>query len=241
MDKTDYLEALRRDGNALRESAVAAGLRAPVPACAGWSVADLVWHVTKVHDFWRSVIEQRASSGDQVAQLEPVDDDALFSAYDTNLDRLVVALRDTDSEVAVWTWSSSKDVGFVVRRMALETAVHRWDADHAAGRAVGIEPRLASDGIDEFLEHFIAFPTTGADPVGGSVHIHCTDTPGEWTVRPTEAGHEVTREHAKGDCALRGSASDLLLSLWRRLDGSSLDIVGDQAVATQFLATTDLE
>ena len=30
-------------------------------------------------------------------------------------------------------------------------------------------------------------------------------------------GYDVTREHAKGDAAMRGAAADLLLVLWRRL------------------------
>ena len=49
-------------------------------------------------------------------------------------------------------------------------------------------------------------------------------------------GFDVTREHAKGDCALRGAASDLLLVLWRRRPMSTIDVVGDADVAARFLA-----
>jgi hypothetical protein len=150
-------------------------------------------------------------------------------------------LTDADPAAAVWTWSSDHTVGFVVRRMAQETAVHRWDADQAAKRDMPIEGSLASDGIDEFLQHFLGDPVEGAPPVGGSVHIHCTDVAGEWTIRPTEAGEfDVTREHAKGDCAIRGGASDLLLALWRRQPLSVLDVVGDAEVAARFVALNDL-
>jgi hypothetical protein len=48
----------------------------------------------------------------------------------------------------------------------------------------------------------------------------------------------VTREHAKGDAALRGPAADLLLALWHRLPLDDLDVVGDRAVAERFVART---
>jgi hypothetical protein len=101
---------------------------------------------------------------------------------------------------------------------------------------------LASDGIDEFLTHMISDVVAAASPIEGSVHLHCTDVAGEWTVRPTVAGGlNVIREHAKGDAAIRGTASDLLLVLWRRRDLASVDVIGDIAVATRFVAHTNLD
>lgn len=118
----------------------------------------------------------------------------------------------------------------------------RWDADTAAGRQAAIEPELASDGIDYFLTHMLSDVVGDAAAVGGSVHLHCTDVAGEWTVREGDDGKQVvTREHAKGDAALRGAASDLLLALWRRKDLASIDIVGDAAVANRFIAHTSLD
>jgi hypothetical protein len=49
-----------------------------------------------------------------------------------------------------------------------------------------------------------------------------------------------TREHAKGACALRGPASDLLLVLWRRLPVGRIEVIGDAAVADAFVAWTFL-
>jgi predicted lipid carrier protein YhbT len=59
---------------------------------------------------------------------------------------------------------------------------------------------------------------------------------GEWLTVPTEAGLRTTREHAKGDAAIRGSASDLLLALWRRVPADQLEIIGNRTVAEQLLA-----
>ncbi|CAN0485056.1 unnamed protein product, partial [Phaeothamnion confervicola] len=154
---------------------------------------------------------------------------------------VIDALRTTELDVAVWNWTgSNQTVGWVLRRMAQEMAIHRADADAAAGRPTDIEPALASDGIDEFLNGFLWWVKPDAEPVAGSVHIHCTDVAGEWTVREHDGGFDVTPEHAKGDCALRGPASDLLLALWRRQPLSSVDVVGDTDVAARFVAHSAL-
>ena len=99
---------------------------------------------------------------------------------------------------------------------------------------------LASDGIDEFV-HVMVMSNLRAEeaPLSGSVHIHCTDVDGEWLIVPTTTTEVVvTREHSKGDCAIRGSASSLLLGLWRRIPMSSLEVIGSADVAAQFLNRT---
>ena len=249
MDHSDYLATLGRDGAAFAEAARAAGLNAPIASCPGWVMADLIWHLAEVDYFWASVVSHRVTGGSQeVARIERVGDEQLLAAYETHFAQLLAVLSRTDPTTPVWTWSAQHDVGFVVRRMAHETAVHRWDADTAAGRPIPIDAALASDGIDEFLTHFVDDIAMGAASVAGSVHIHCTDVAGEWTLRPkhsgvgaTQDGFEVTREHAKGDCALRGTASDLLLALWRRMSIGSIDVIGDADVAARFLASTNVD
>ena len=73
------------------------------------------------------------------------------------------------------------------RRQAHETSVHRWDAEHCGGATTAIDPELASDGVDEYFDlvlrqhagrHSISLPS-------GSLHLHCTDTLGEWLVAST--------------------------------------------------------
>ena len=76
--------------------------------------------------------------------------------------------------------------------------------------------------------------------MSGSVHLHCADVPGEWTVREGTDGFDVVREHSKGDCAIRGAASDILLALWRRVPLEACDVVGDADVAARFIAHTNL-
>jgi hypothetical protein len=57
--------------------------------------------------------------------------------------------------------------------------------------------------------------------------------------RLDESGIEFSREHAKGDAAVRGRAHDLLMWLWRR-DASGVEILGDVDVAQRFRAFPSL-
>jgi uncharacterized protein (TIGR03083 family) len=240
MDNSQFLAAIERDGAAFRSAAMAAGLDADVPACPGWKVSDLIWHLAEVHYFWGTVVSQKPEGWKDVARIDRVPDDQLIEAFDLHFAGLLDVLSKSDPADEVWTWAADHSVGFVIRRMTHETAVHSWDAALAAARPIDIEAELASDGIDEFLEHFLPDVIEGAEPVGGSVHIHCGDVAGEWTIRPVDDGFEVTREHAKGDCALRGSANNLLLALWRRIGSVAIDVVGDADVARRFLAAPNL-
>ncbi len=152
----------------------------------------------------------------------------------------------------MWTWTGSNQPEvWVERRMTQETAVHRWDAANAVGLPYEIPAAVAADGIDEFLMWFAGDASARA-PNRSAARCTCTaPTPrrrsrraattdrsptGEWLVnRLDESGIEFTREHAKGDAAIRGTANDLLLWLWRR-DAGPVEILGDTSVAERFRA-----
>ena len=83
-----------------------------------------------------------------------------------------------------------------------------------------------------FVPRFLARSGVPDDLVGATLHLHCTDDgraegTGEWLLRLTAEGAEVTRAHAKGEAALRGPASDLLLAVWHRFGLDAVDVVGD--------------
>jgi hypothetical protein len=99
-----------------------------------------------------------------------------------------------------------------------------------------MDPALAADSVDEMLDVFVGltrvlFEAPGA---GESAHLHCTDTEGEWLITfPAPGERALSREHAKGDVAFRGSAESLILFLWGR-DDAGVETVGDQAVAARW-------
>ncbi len=241
----DALELIRNDGVALIDIVERHDPSTPVAACPGWDLADLAWHVGEVWDFWGRIVEDRLTDVEQVKALpdpqRPAPGELIewVAAAHTSI---YTALVDRRLEREVWTWTgSNQSVEWVRRRMAQETAVHRWDAAHAVGQPDSVEPLVASDGIDEFLTFFANSRAVDGRPLPGTVHLHCTDTPGEWFVSKLDAdGIAFTREHTKGDVAIRGAASDLLLWLWRR-DGRAVDIVGDPAVADAFRQASRLE
>ena len=246
MHVDEHLGAFWRDGLGLADAAERAGLGAPVRSCPGWSVADLVWHTGEVHHFWTEVVANRWDEPSAYDEpVRPADGD-LLQWYRAGVDRALDVLRSTDPLESVWSWAPrGGSAAWVVRRMAQETAVHRWDAEAAAGSGWRIDEDVAVDGVDEFLEHFSDAAAEGSAPIGGSVHLHSTDGEGEWLVtEPVPLGRlEVAREHAKGDVAVRGGASDLLLLLWRRvdLDGGAFEVFGDAEVARRLVARGALD
>jgi hypothetical protein len=44
----------------------------------------------------------------------------------------------------------------------------------------------------------------------------------------------VSRGHAKGDVAARGTGSDLLLFLWHRIPAERLEVLGDAALLERY-------
>jgi uncharacterized protein (TIGR03083 family) len=249
---------LRTDAVRFLEIVADHGFDRPVPSCPGWNLGDLAWHLGGVWNFWGRIVAEQVTSGDTIATwvrpTRPADDlllDWVTSAHTA----LYSALARASDTAEVWTWTGSNQPEiWVERRMTQETAVHRWDAANAVGIPYEIPVAVAADGIDEFLMWFADDRLPDAEPVGGTVHLHCTDTDadvnegsddrsaaiGEWLVkRLDESGIEFTREHAKGDAAVRGNANDLLLWLWRR-DAGDVEILGDTAVAARFRAFPDL-
>ena len=85
--------------------------------------------------------------------------------------------------------------------------------DRGDAGARPISRDVASDSIDEFLAITLPWCIRVDKPLSGTVHLHCTDTQGEWFVH---GDGRVERIHARGAVAIRGAASDILLGLLKR-------------------------
>ncbi len=232
----DQLTALRAEADALLDACRRAGLDAPVPPCPGWDVAALAGHVGFIHRWATHIVTTGQRPGKGALGERPAREDSI--AYlASGIAPLVEALGAADPAAPCWTFSPAPQVaGFWVRRQVQETTVHRWDAEAAAGSPSPIDAEIAADGIGELFD--VQFPQllAAADrptvDLGGSVHLHCTDTEGEWTFRIDAGTLAVSLGHSKGDVALRGPASQLLLALWRRVprDADGLEAFGDTSV-----------
>jgi uncharacterized protein (TIGR03083 family) len=235
----DYIGALRSDGRAFSGAVRAAGVDAPVPSCPEWKVADLIQHVGRLH---RSVTDLVANQPDdpwRVWQHDMPTGTALLDWFDDGIEPLAAALAAAHPSTPVWSWTPDATAGFWARRQANELAIHRWDAQGAAGDAQPIHYDHAVDGIDEYLSlvDFWANKNKIAGQ-GETLHFHCTDGAGdgggEWLIRLEPGGIAVTREHAKGDVAARGTASDLFLFVSGRLPAERLEVFGDSSVLARW-------
>lgn len=239
MKLEEYVGSLRSDSGALANAA-RGRLDVPIPSCPEWTMRDLVVHVGVVHRFWSAVVESRARSPKGLERERDPGAREPVEWFLEGADQLAEVLQSAEPDANVWSWSRQRSVAFVQRRMAQETAVHRWDAQAARGNPAPIDPELAVDGIDEMFDVF--YPVADGEPPGRgeTVHLHRTDGDGEWLVRLGPERVVVERGHLKGDAAVRGSASDLLLMLWRRIPPSDLDVFGDPEAVARLVGWIDL-
>jgi uncharacterized protein (TIGR03083 family) len=139
---------------------------------------------------------------------------------------LIAELNAASADTQVRTWNpKDQSAGFVARRMAHETAVHRFDAQTAIGKPEPIDPALAADGIEEIFVMVEAWPKSGRGN-GETLHLHSAEG-NEWLIAMKPDGLEITREHAKGDLALKGAVSDLELVLYDRPPIEEVERFGD--------------
>ena len=247
MEFASHVAALRRDGAAAVVAATD-GIDAPVPGCPGWTVADLAAHLGAIHHRVATLVRDRLlDPPSRLWRVEPPPPEGRAAWLAEGHRALVAALDAADPDAPVWTWAGPRTMTFWARRMALETAVHRWDLESAAGGGEPIDAELAVDGVDELLDVFLPArraPLRGADPWrfagdGERLHVHATDAPGEWVLRFAGGDVAVTREHAKGEAALRGPASELLLILYGRIapGAGAAELLGDPGVLGLWTAT----
>jgi uncharacterized protein (TIGR03083 family) len=222
-----------------------------VPTCPEWTLRQLATHVGRAHRWAAEIASTRSAEFipfRQVPDGRIPDDPALHAPWlRAGAEQLIQAVREAGSD-PVWTFAGPRPASFWARRMAHETAVHRADAEITVGRQPNVDADIAVDGIDEWLDSMSgAIPEDAqadALPEGAVLHVHATDEgldgAGEWLVR--REGSEVTVQpgHGKGDVALRGPASRLLLVLVRRVppDDPQVEVLGDSGLLTGWLAGT---
>ncbi len=146
----------------------------------------------------------------------------------------------------MWTWGPDNRASWWPRRMFFESLVHRADAELALSIDPEIPAGTAIDGIEEFLHNlpYAAWVTrslAGLGLEGATIHLHASDADGEWTITQAPAGKiEWARGHAKGNAAVKGPVSDLLLLLYGRRSPDALTVHGDRELLDRWLSTASL-
>jgi uncharacterized protein (TIGR03083 family) len=239
----DYLGSIRADVDALLAVLERGPLDARVPSCPDWDLAQLAAHVGRVHG-WAT---EAVSTGARPAgpPTSPDDPEAVKAFFAENAGTLLATLSAVEPDKPSWNFSGSDQVAaWWLRRQAHEIAVHRWDAESAVGDPSPIPAELAVDGVDEFLSVLAPLRLGGKDgiDIGGSIHLHANDADGEWTLHTDDGIFRVTKGHSKGDVAVRGPASSLVLLLWNRVGppDAGLEVFGDRAVLDNWRSITSI-
>jgi uncharacterized protein (TIGR03083 family) len=228
MQRPLYIASVQADADRL-VSVASGALDRPVPSCPGWNVERLVGHLGRTHRWVTSWVSRGSGT-----ELEPAPaGDAVRDWCRSGTAGLVAALEAAPAGGEVQSWAGPQPAGFWHRRMAIETALHRWDGEEAVspGSGAPVPAPLAVEAIDELFT--VIVPWRGIGDLGTrprTMHLHATDPDlegGEWLVGITEAGVTLEHAHAKGDVAVRAPASDLLLLLWNRVDAGRAEVFGD--------------
>jgi uncharacterized protein (TIGR03083 family) len=235
METDEYIAVLERDGQLMLSVARTADLHDTVPSCPGWVLRDLLAHIGFVHrwatDYVKEGLIDMVAEPDEAGVLAaaPPDDDLVRWVADGHAG-LVSALSSAPADLRCWTFlGAPSPLAFWARRQAHETAVHRVDAELAAGaKPSGIPARFAVDGVDELLLGFLARPGSRRyTKVGpGTIGLEATDADVSWTVTVSSSGLETKRGVNSGDLLVRAPAEDLYLLLWARRSPEGLELSG---------------
>jgi uncharacterized protein (TIGR03083 family) len=237
----EMLGLIAHSSQALRR-AVDGRLDVPVPSCPGWTGRNLVLHLGEVQRSWAAVVAAGPADGppEEVREQEP--DGELFSWATASTDALLGALAFAGPSRGCWTWwGEPRTAGAVARHQVQEAAVHAWDAQATAGKPEPLPSGAAVDGVDEFLSVYPQVaPLWPHSPATVGLTVDDDDSGDAWTVSLSDAGVAVLRRRADADVILSGSASDLVLALYRRIPPTALRIAGDADQLNRFLAWSDL-
>ncbi|MHB8323142.1 MAG: maleylpyruvate isomerase family mycothiol-dependent enzyme [Candidatus Dormibacteria bacterium] len=242
----DYVDAIAQHSDGLA-TAARDNLDADVEGCPGWTVADLVHHLTTTHWFWATIVEERLSAQpDEVRRPAVASREHLIASFQAGAERLTRVLRGADGRDRVYTWTpKQQDVAFVTRHQVQEAAIHHWDAVRAAGGTLAIETPVAVDSITEFLTFSVSSDADPADPprpaLDGRFTMRCSDSNASWTVGDGQTPGTVTYElDPNPDVpAITATASELLLWLYHRVDLNTASVPSDLIERFQALCFTD--
>ena len=216
-----------------------AGLDAKTPTCPTWNVRKLLHHTGEVHRWATAVVAGEHTSlakvpSDTCGAL-PTDAETT-EWFRSGVSKLIDTLATADQSVKYDAFLAdplTPRLLFWARRQAMEISVHRVDAESAVARCTPIPPKVAADGIDEFVTGFI---TRGK----GAVHrdkpqticIAPHDVDERWTVTISDGPIVTERNAGKADCKVTGPASDIFMALWNRPALDESNVKGDTSLFT---------
>ncbi|MFI5755445.1 maleylpyruvate isomerase family mycothiol-dependent enzyme [Streptomyces sp. NPDC051569] len=247
LELPDLLRLIDERSTAFRAAVAAApGLDVQVPTCPGWTLFDLVKHLGGGDRFWAAIVGAGPADAPPAeataarAALEvPREREALLAWLAASTQLLLDALREAGPESGCWTWwpasQSPQTSGGVARHRAQETAVHTYDAQLAGGAAQPLPVEVALDGVEEFL--FTVCGTPSAWPHKPTAFDFHSAEGRSWRLTVDGDGARSARilaptavtgeESEAAGASVHGTAGELVLYLYDRIQAESLRVDGD--------------
>jgi uncharacterized protein (TIGR03083 family) len=255
----DLLRLIDERSTAFRATVASApSLDLPVPTCPGWTLFDLVQHLGEGRRKWAAIVTAGpadalpATSAWHSAPAAPREREVLLGWLASSTQQLLDALREAGPDRGCWTWwgtsQSPQTCGAVARHQLQEIAVHTYDAQVTLGAPQPLPSKVALDGVEEFL--FTCCATTGAWPHEPAVVDYHATEGRSWRLWLSGDGAQIARlcapdtlpataagedPHA-ADASARGTASELVLTLYGRIPVDFLELDGDRHIFDQLIA-----
>ena len=230
----DLLDLIDERSAVFRGALAVGDLAARVPGCPDWTLRDLAAHLGGVQRFWAAIVAAGPADGPPQPPIdrEPHGDLVEWSAESTRL--LLDSLRAAGPDRGCWTWWGDSGRADDLRRGGPPPGAGgggprvRRAGDHRQtradpGRRRGRRHRRVPGGEPGLARRVAAPPVPhrllrrrGPDVAAGS-------DPEGARLDPAASGEPVATLH--------GSASDLVLAIFKRIPLANLEIDGDRAAA----------
>lgn len=224
-----HVDAVEQESERISELAER-GIKVAIRSSPGWDLEALLFHLAEV--FHSAVVQ--LSAADQTTK--EVQNELTAPALERFEDRrlaLVALLREHDAGDPCWNAvGEDQTVGFLARRLAHESAIHRIDVETARAALSTVDAEIAADGIDERLFVVLAhhFDHGPVPELGGSICLICSDRDAAWTIDSSHGRFRVRSGRGPADAAVVATASDLFCFAWSRPTIRPLQVTGQMAI-----------
>lgn len=194
---------------------------------AGWTVTDLLDHVT-----WGAAMEASALRGHAHGRAEGHQDQGALRRAVASFETAIRLRPDPEAVVSLPT--GTIPLSHAAPLFAFEAALHASDLEHALGHAAALttpEIECCAQIIGPMLDLVARPAATGSrtiDIIGIGTGLRLVGTPGAW--------HRTAPDSSAATTTISGSAQDLVLFVCGRIafDAGSLRVEGDVESARRF-------
>ena len=249
LEFADLLRLMDERSTAFRAAVASApSLDVQVPTCPEWTLFDLVQHLCEGRRKWAATVAAGPADAPAAvpAPVVPRERAALLDWFAASTGELLDALREAGPDRGCWTWwgssQSPQTSGAVARHQLQQLAVHTYDAQVTVGAPQPLSAEVALDGVDEFLTTCVA--TKAAWPHKPAVIDYHATEGRSWRLWFSADGARTARlptpVAGKGPevayVSARGTAHELVMFIYGRIEMDSLQLDGDRRVFDQLIA-----